>query len=163
MSKPSAERIRVAGFGHALGSDTVHNEVIAEHHGLAPDWYNRRTGIIQRRVSANDENALTLAQQAVERALNDAGLFLEDLGQETVLIHIQNGWTHMTPPAGVVLAASLGLTKSRVCSLDGVCAEPITALEIATLMLCGQSCSRVIISSSVDFLEYLDQIGRASC
>ncbi|GEP44448.1 3-oxoacyl-[acyl-carrier-protein] synthase 3 [Brevifollis gellanilyticus] len=97
-----------------------------------------------------------MAQGAVRNALDQAGISIGELGAETVLLHIQNGITHLTPPASIVLAGSLGLKRVRCLSIDGVCAEPINALEIAALMFNAGLCSRAIISASVDFTALID-------
>ena len=147
--------VRLDGFGHAVGEVTVSNRDVARRLGRRATWYEERTGIVQRQVSGAGQNALTLAATAVTDALKEAGLSPADLGQDTVLLHIQNGFSHLTPPAGVVLAGHLGIHDARVAGLDGVCAEPVTALDHALLMLEAGRCRRAVLSASVDFLSYL--------
>jgi 3-oxoacyl-[acyl-carrier-protein] synthase-3 len=86
----------------------------------------------------------------------DAGIAPSDLGPETLLLHIQNGFTALTPPAAIVLARELGFETVRAMSIDGVCAEPVVALELAELMLRARRCERVIVSAAVDFLPIID-------
>ncbi|MEV0679357.1 ketoacyl-ACP synthase III [Actinosynnema sp. NPDC050436] len=148
--------VGLAGMGHALGSTVVSNVDLAKSLGMQPDWFTARTGIEERRICDAGEDVLTLAATAVSRACEDASLDLSALGPETVLIHIQNGFTHFTPPAGVVLGGHLGLDGVRVLGLDGVCAEPISALEVGLLMLQARRCERVIISAAVDLMSYVD-------
>lgn len=143
-------------MGHAVGSTVVSNVDLAKSLGLPPDWFIERTGIEQRRVCAEGEDVASLAAQAVSAACQDARLDPQELGHETVLIHIQNGFTHLTPPAAVVLAGHLGLDGVRVIGVDGVCAEPIAALDTAVGMLESGRCDRVIVSSAVDFLSYIN-------
>lgn len=147
--------IGLAGLGHAIGSTSISNVDVATSLGLTPNWFIERTGIESRAVSSEGEDVLTLASAAVTRALKDAKLEVDDLGHETVLLHIQNGWTHFTPPAGVVLAGQLGMKGVRVVGLDGVCAEPVAALDMALLMLKAGNAERVIISAAVDFLSFV--------
>jgi 3-oxoacyl-[acyl-carrier-protein] synthase-3 len=149
-------KLTMSGLGHALGSTVVSNTDLAGSLGLASDWFVQRTGIEQRRVCGEGEDALSLAAAAVTRACEDARLDMAGLGHETVLMHIQNGFTHFTPPAGVVLAGNLGMSGVRVVGLDGVCAEPIAALDLGTMMLQSARCDRVIISAAVDFLSYVN-------
>lgn len=148
--------IRLTGFGQAVGGRTVSNTEVAERFGLPACWYEQRTGISSRQVSGPGEDALSLATTAVTEALQGAGLRPADLGQETVVLHVQNGFTHLTPPAGIVLAGEMGMHDVRVVGLDGVCAEPIAALDQALLMLAAGRCDRAVVSASVDFLSYLE-------
>jgi len=147
---------QIIGAGHCLGSRVISNAALAEELGLSTGWFIERTGVVNRRVCAEGESVLSLAVQAVRNACKDANVRPETLGSDTLLLHIQNGFTHLTPPGGIVLSAALGFRNVRVLSIDGVCAEPIAALEVASLMLEKGRCRRVIISASVDFLPLID-------
>ena len=149
-------QVRIAGVGHCVGSRIVHNRDVAKSLGLNEDWFSSRTGIETRRLADDGENALTMSEQAVRRACEDAGRDLSTFGHETVVLHIQNGPTHFTPPAGVLLCDRLGLHESRALSIDGVCGEVINAFEMGALMLSSGVCSRVIISAGVDFERFVD-------
>lgn len=149
-------RVGLSGMGHSVGSAVASNEELAVSLGLPPTWFIDRTGIERRQVSADGEDVLSLACAAVRAACEDAKLDIGELGNETVLMHVQNGFTHFTPPAGIVLAGTLGMSGVRVVGLDGVCAEPVAALDMATLMLASGSCERVIVSAAVDFMSFVD-------
>ena len=149
-------RVGLSGLGHSIGTAVVDNQQLAESMGLPRSWFVDRTGIEQRHVSAADEDVLSLACSAVRAACDDAKVDIAELGNETVLLHVQNGFTHFTPPAGVVLAGTLGMSGVRVVGLDGVCAEPVAAIDMATLMLQAGSCERVIVSAAVDFMSFVD-------
>lgn len=149
--------ITIIGAGHAVGSVEVSNTDASLHLGLAPDSLRNRTGIATRRICAAGENVTTLATNAAAAALADANLVAGDLGEETVLLYIENGLTHLTPPAGILLAHDAGMPKVRVISFDGVCAEPIHALEIGALMLDRHRCERVIVCASADFTSIVDK------
>jgi 3-oxoacyl-[acyl-carrier-protein] synthase-3 len=155
-SPRAATSLRVAGIAHVVGSGTVSNTALAESMGLSPDWFVRRTGIVERRVCGPGQDVTTMAVEAVRQALEDAGLSPQDIGPETVLLHVQNGMTVLTPPAGVLLASALGFGALRVLSVDGVCAEPVAMLDIASMMLANGVCERAIISASVDFLPIIN-------
>ncbi|WP_188316609.1 3-oxoacyl-ACP synthase III family protein [Solihabitans fulvus] len=149
-------RVRLRGVGHVVGSETVSNTDVASALGLPPTWLTDRTGIRCRRVCGDGEDVLGLAVDAVTRACADASLSMSDLGDETMLLHIQSGHVAFTPPGGVLLAGRLGLDRVRVLGLDGVCAEPIAGLEYAVLMLQAGRCARVVLSTSADFVSYVD-------
>ena len=124
--------------------------------GLPPNWIEDRTGIVSRHVCAPGETVTSLAADAIRSCLGDAGLSLRHVGVETVLLYIQNGVTHLTPPAGIYLASHLQLARIRVMSLDGVCSEPIHAMEVGALMLSQGRCERVIICAAADFMPIVN-------
>jgi len=150
--EPIHAEIVIGGLGHAVGSVVVSNVDLARSLALPDDWFVRRTGIVERRVCGEGETVLTLAAQAVRQACAGADVDVSDLGEETIIIHIQNGLTQLTPPSGIALVEQLGMDECRVLAIDGVCAEPIPAVEIATLMLDAGRCDRVILSAAADFL-----------
>src|SRR5438445_13851043 len=96
--------LAMAGFGHSVGSEVVSNTQHALACGLPEDWFVERTGIEERRVCAESENVLGLACAAVTEACKEAAVEPVDLGHETVLLHLQNGLTHLTPPGASALA-----------------------------------------------------------
>lgn len=143
----------VVGSGYAVGSQIVDNRDTSVTLGLPPVWLEERTGIRMRRVCAPGEDVVSLAVSAVGAALGRAGLRAGELGPETRLFYIQNGCTHLTPPAVILLSNELGMPCVRPVGLDGVCAEPIVALELAAALFSRGNCERAIIASSVDFLS----------
>ncbi len=149
-------KVMISGSGHAIGSLVIQNEDTSIFLGLAPNSLKDRTGIVSRHICGQGEDVTTLALAAVRNCIEDAGLATITLQRETVLIYIQNGLQYLTPPPGIVLAHRLGLPTLRVLSLDGVCSEPIHAIEIASLMLERGTCERVIICASADFTPIVD-------
>lgn len=148
--------IAIRGIGYQLGGNEESNYSAAERLGLDRNWLVERTGIRVRRMCAEGENSSTLAVDALGKALNSAGLEAAGLGQETVLIHIENGFVNLAPPAAIALAAKTGLTDVRVLGIDGVCSEPMTALELTSLLFGAGRAERVIISASFDYERVLD-------
>lgn len=142
----------VVGLGHAIGSRTIDNRVLAQELELDSDWFVSRTGIGTRRACGPGESVVDLAVAAVRMALDRAGINPLDIGPETVVLHVQNGLTHLTPPAAVLVCNRLGLRHARPIGLDGVCAETLTALELASSLLAMGQCTRVIVSAAADFL-----------
>jgi 3-oxoacyl-[acyl-carrier-protein] synthase-3 len=147
---------QITGTGYAVGSQVVSNSDLAVSLGLKSDWFEKRTGIHHRRVCDASENVMRLAVSAVQNACNNAGLKPTELGHETVVLHIQNGLTYLTPPSGILLCNELQMLNVRTLTIDGVCSEPINAIEIAALMLNYGTCERAIISTSVDFLDVVN-------
>lgn len=147
----------IIGSGSAIGSVVLSNADHGEEIGIGREWFEAHTGIRSRRACAADESASGLAVLAVNRCLADAGLTVQDIGSETMLLHIHNGLEDFTPPPAIQLAESLGLERVRVLSIDGVCAEPIPAIEIADMMIRAGRCERAIVSASADFLAAIDK------
>jgi 3-oxoacyl-[acyl-carrier-protein] synthase-3 len=147
--------MQLVGTGECVGADEVSNEATAKRLGLPDDWFTKRTGIVSRRVASASQSVLTMAADAVAAALEDAACDLASLGHETVLFYIENGTDAVTPPSAIRLCEKLRLRRVRAIALDGVCAEPIAALELADLLLAAGRCERVIIVASADFSRFI--------
>lgn len=150
------QNLNISGAGYSYGSKTILNEDVAVKLGLDPNWFKTRTGIIERRVCADNEDVLSLSINAIKNACEKANLGLGQIGEETLLIHIQNGLTHLTPPPGIIIANTLQTFDMRTISIEGVCSEPINAFEIAALMFSANKYKRVIISAGVDFINIIN-------
>lgn len=150
------ENITISGIGYTLGSEEISNKDLAQKLGLPHDWFFERTGILTRKVCGENQDVVTMGAESIVKACQDANIKVSKLGHETIILHIQNGFTHLTPPPGILVSNFLKLHNVRSISLDGVCAEPINGFELASLLLGSNRCERVIVSSSVDFLPVIN-------
>lgn len=154
--------IQITGHGHCVGERLVDNKDHDVALGLPVGWLQRHTGIATRRVRSASQTVVGMAAEAVEAACKEARLELHSLGPETAILHIQNGGTRLTPPGVIQVASELGLGSVKPLGIDGVCAEPIAALEIADLMIGAGKVDRAIISASVDFMDFVDPTDKAT-
>ena len=69
------EYSRITGTGSYLPGAPVSNAELIQKHGLesSDEWIVERTGIKQRHMAADHENAVTFAEQAARQALEAAG------------------------------------------------------------------------------------------
>lgn len=151
---------RVSGYGYSLGRKTVRNEDVAARLGIAPKWFEDHIGIVERRECEKGQSVLDMAADATIAAMKDAGVSPSKVDDDTLVVYIQNGYTHFTPPPVILLCHRLGLRNVRPFSLDGVCAEPIAAIQIAALYIKAKICRRAIITAAVDFLPVIDPSDR---
>jgi 3-oxoacyl-[acyl-carrier-protein] synthase-3 len=149
-------QVEVRGAGHVLGARVVSNRDLARSLDLPEDWVVNRTGIAPRRGCGPDQDGVGLAADAIGAACRDAGLDPAELGPETLLLHVQVGPSSYTPPAGILVAHRAGLSRVRVLGVEGACAEPIAALELAAMHLAAERCERVVVSAAGDFLAMVD-------
>lgn len=152
--------MQIVGQGHCLGSKIEDNVQVARNLGLDDNWFLDTTGIRNRVVCAENENVTSLSVRAVQNALETAGQDIADIQDRTLLLHIQNGITHLTPPTAIILASELNCQKLRSLSFDGVCSEPINVIEIADLMMKGGGYEYIIVSAGVDFLQIVNPVDR---
>jgi len=71
---------RIIGTGSYLPEKVLTNDDLAQLVDTSDEWILTRTGIRQRHVAAEDENASDLALVAARQALESAGINADQLG-----------------------------------------------------------------------------------
>jgi 3-oxoacyl-[acyl-carrier-protein] synthase-3 len=118
-----------SGFGGYVPEKVMTNEDWAALVDTSDEWITQRTGIKRRRVAADDETTLTLAANAAEVAIKDAGLIPGDIGE---IILATDTPELYTPDTAALLQHRLGCNNIPAYDLGGSgCAGFVQALDIA--------------------------------
>ena len=119
----------IVGFGGYVPERIMTNDEWAELVDTSDEWITQRTGIKRRRVAAPDETTLTLAANAAESAIKDAGLIPADIGEIIVATDTPELYT---PDTAALLQDRLGCDHVPAYDLGGSgCAGFVQALDIA--------------------------------
>ncbi len=117
------------GFGGYVPERVMTNDDWAALVDTTDEWITQRTGIKRRRVAAEDETTLTLAANAAEVAIKDAGLVAADIGEIIIATDTPELYT---PDTAALLQHRLGCDHIPVYDLGGSgCAGFVQALDIA--------------------------------
>jgi 3-oxoacyl-[acyl-carrier-protein] synthase-3 len=117
------------GFGGYVPERVMTNDDWAALVDTTDEWITQRTGIKRRRVAAEDETTLTLAANAAEVAIKDAGLIPADIGEIIIATDTPELYT---PDTAALLQHRLGCDHIPVYDLGGSgCAGFVQALDIA--------------------------------
>jgi len=117
------------GFGGYVPERVMTNDDWAALVDTTDEWITQRTGIKRRRVAAEDETTLTLAANAAEVAIKDAGLTPSDIGEIIIATDTPELYT---PDTAALLQHRLGCAHIPVYDLGGSgCAGFVQALDIA--------------------------------
>jgi 3-oxoacyl-[acyl-carrier-protein] synthase-3 len=119
----------VLGFGGYVPERVMTNQDWAALVDTTDEWITQRTGIKRRRVAADDETTLTLAANAAEVAIKDAGLIPADIGEIIIATDTPELYT---PDTAALLQHRLGCDHIPAYDLGGSgCAGFVQALDIA--------------------------------
>ncbi len=117
------------GFGGYVPERVMTNDDWALLVDTTDEWITQRTGIKRRRVAAEDETTLTLAANAAEVAIKDAGLIPADIGEIIIATDTPELYT---PDTAALLQHRLGCDHIPAYDLGGSgCAGFVQALDIA--------------------------------
>ena len=115
------------GYGSYIPSVVVTNEDLERIVDTSDEWIQQRTGIQTRYVMNRNESVLDMAVEASKRALSDAGLSPDDIGDIRVGV---NTWNRF-PSLATQVQYTLGIKGSSASDVSAGCAGFIYAVEDA--------------------------------
>lgn len=125
--------VRLAGVGSAAPSRVVTNTELARHVETNDEWIVQRTGIERRHFCVpGEESEMTLARDAMQRALDAAGMQGSDLD---LLIHASVTQEMVCPSNACRIAAELGATPAGAFDLCAACSGFVYGLNLADSMI----------------------------
>lgn len=122
-------RVGLLGLGAYTPERVMTNEEWSRHVDTTDEWIVERTGIHRRRIAAEDETTVDLAEKAALAALADAGLGPEDVDELIVATDTPEVYV---PDTSSILQDRLGLRHVPTYDLGGSgCAGFVQALDVA--------------------------------
>lgn len=120
-------KIGYLGYGSYLPPVVVTNEDLERMVDTSDEWITQRTGIKTRHVMSKNESILDMSVEASKRALSDAGLKPEDIGDIRIGV---NTWNRF-PSLATQVQYTLGVKNSSASDVSAGCAGFIYGLEDA--------------------------------
>jgi 3-oxoacyl-[acyl-carrier-protein] synthase-3 len=148
LGQPTGRRTAgIAGFGRALPATVVDNAPIAARIGVEPAWITKRTGISNRRRSADGEGLTDLAIAAGERALAAAGVAGADV--DVVLVATSSA-DDIVPQAAPLVAGALGADRAMSWDIGLACTGFLAGLQQgAALIESGRAGTILLIGADI--------------
>jgi 3-oxoacyl-[acyl-carrier-protein] synthase III len=155
-----ALRSVLRGVGGFLPPKVLSNAELAASVDTSDEWIVARTGIRQRHIAGPDERTSTLATNAAQRALQDAGLEAKDID----LIILATATPDLTFPATAArVQAALGVHQGAAFDIQAVCSGFIFALATADNALVRGQAKRALVIGAETFSRILDWSDRTTC
>ncbi len=150
----------VRGSGSALPANLVTNAQLADQVDTSDEWIVERTGIKQRYIADEGETTSTLATQAAQKALADAGVDAKDID----LIVLATATPDNTFPATATkVQHALGCNGCIAFDVAAVCSGFLYALATADSMLRSGMAKRALVIGAETFSRILDWEDRTTC
>jgi 3-oxoacyl-[acyl-carrier-protein] synthase-3 len=127
-----AARNHILGVATCLPDNIVTNDDLSECMDTSHEWIEQRTGICERRHIAEDCGGTDLGKVAAEKALEDAGLTIEDID---LLIYATLSPDLEWPATACLMAAKLGAPPMPALDVRNQCSGFVYALATADTWL----------------------------
>ncbi len=151
----------IAAITYALPETVLTNERLREKY---PDWdFDRlvaRTGVCERRIAAEGETALDLAEIACQRLVNE-----RDLDPATIDAVVFSTQTpdHLIPSNACILHGRLGLRRDAPAfDASGGCAGYIYGLKQAQDMLANRNAHNILLVTADTYSRLIHDEDRAT-
>lgn len=150
----------VRSVGAYLPARIVTNDELSKTVDTSDEWIVQRTGIRQRHIAAEGENTSDLAAAAGRKAMENAGVGIEDID----LIVVGTTTPDMTFPAtAAVVQQKLGMHHGAAFDIQAVCSGFVYAVATADAYLKAGLSRRALVIGAETTSRILDWSDRTTC
>ncbi len=150
----------VLGVGSYLPERIMTNDELAGLVDTSDSWIRERSGIEQRHLAADGEYTSDLGTQAAQRAIEHAGLTIEDID----LIVVATTTPDLTfPSTATIIQEKLGLRSGAAFDVQAVCSGFIYAIHVADAMMKSGPYEHILVIGAETFSRILDWTDRTTC
>ncbi len=151
--------VEVAGLGAWAPPQVVTNDDLSKRLDTSDEWITQRTGIRERRIAADGETTLMMAEKAARQALQDAKLTAKDLD---LIIVCTVTPEHTLPSTSCELQAALGCDWIPAFDLAAACSGFIYGLTTAAQFIQAGTAKTVLVVGAETMTRITDQEDRAT-
>jgi 3-oxoacyl-[acyl-carrier-protein] synthase III len=151
---------RILGLGDHRPAKVVSNVDLEARIETSDTWIRERTGIVTRRVAADDESVLDMAAAAAAKALAAAGVAA---GQIDLVLVATCSAADRLPTVAPQLADRLGMARPGALDVNAACAGFCYALAHASDAVRTGSATRVLVVGAEKLSSITDWTDRSTC
>ncbi len=151
---------KIIGTGSYLPEKILTNFDLEKIVETTHDWILSRSGIVERHIAADGEMASDLAFHASRRALEAAGVGVDEID---LVIVATTSPDQIFPSTACILQDKLGIKQGAAFDVQAVCSGFVYALNTADLFIRnGQARTALVVGSEV-LSRILDWKDRSTC
>lgn len=124
------------------------------------EWIQQRTGIIERRITADDEYTSDLSYKAV---LDLQQRYNVDLSDVDLIINATMTPDYKTPSVASYVQSKLGLKNCGAIDINAACAGFTYALNLANGMITSEQNKKVLVIGAESLSKVTDYSDRSTC
>ncbi len=150
----------ILGCGSYLPERVVSNEELAKRVDTTDQWIVERTGIRQRHLAEDGQFTSDLAVIAAERAIEHAGISVDDID----LVIVATTTPDQTfPSTATKVQARLGMPNGAAFDIQAVCSGFLYGVSTADAFIRSGQAKTVLLIGAETFSRILDWEDRTTC
>ena len=155
-------RIRsvITGCGGYLPETVLTNNDLAKIVDTSDEWIRDRTGISERHIAADDEFTVDLAEQAARKAIDAAGIAVEDID---LIIVATTTPDRVFPSTACLLQKRLDRHGCAAFDIQAVCTGFVYALAVADKFVRTGAAKCALVVGAETLSRVLDWTDRGTC
>jgi 3-oxoacyl-[acyl-carrier-protein] synthase-3 len=151
---------RIVGTGGYLPEKVLTNHDLERMVDTSDEWIRSRTGITQRHIAADHEMASDLALHASRKAVEAAGIKVDEID----LIIVATTTPDMIfPSTACILQDKLGALDCPAFDVQAVCSGFVYALATADMFIRAGKCRNALVVGAEVYSRILDWKDRSTC
>ncbi|MDR2416888.1 MAG: ketoacyl-ACP synthase III [Holosporales bacterium] len=147
------------GAGKYLPQRIVTNAEISRTLDTSDEWIQRRTGIKQRHIAAQDEYTSDLAVRAAQQALQSAGISSDAI--DLVLVATVSP-DRTFPSTAALVQGKLSISRGMAFDINAVCSGFLYAVTIADALLKQRQATCALVIGAETFSRLLNWSDRTT-
>ena len=151
--------IRIMGTGSSLPAKAVSNDDLAKIVDTSDEWIRSRTGIESRHIAV-EETTTSMAVDAAEKALADAGIGAEELD---LIIVASVSPDKCFPSTACEVQAAIGATNAVAFDLNAACSGFLFGLSVANAYFSSGIYQKALIIGAETLSKMMDWNDRSTC
>lgn len=156
----SAIQVCIAGTGSYLPERILTNAELAAKVDTSDEWIVSRTGIKERRIAADGQCTSDLATEAAKKALEQAGLAVEDI--ELIIVATITPDT-LTPATACYVQKNLGANKAVAFDISAACSGFLYAMKISKRLISSGAFKNALIIGAEKLSAVTNWEDRSTC
>jgi 3-oxoacyl-[acyl-carrier-protein] synthase-3 len=151
---------RISGTGGYLPARVLTNAELEKTVDTTDEWIVSRTGVRERRIAADGENTVDLAEHAARRAIQAAGL--EEDAIDLIVLATTTP-DQVFPSTACLLQRRLDIHGCPAFDVQAVCAGFVYALDVADKFVRTGSARCALVVGAETFSRIIDWHDRSTC
>ena len=151
---------KICGTGSWAPPKVWDNNDLARMVDTSDEWIRERTGVVQRHIAEENEDTVTMASRAAQRALEDADMKAEEID---LIIVATISPTEIMPCVACGVQDKIGAENATCFDLNGACTGSLLALNTAQAYLSQGIYQTALVIGTEKLSGLTDWTDRGTC
>ncbi len=151
---------KIYGTGSWAPPKVWDNNDLARMVDTSDEWIRERTGVVQRHIAEENEDTVTMASRAAQRALEDADMKAEEID---LIIVATISPTEIMPCVACGVQDKIGAENATCFDLNGACTGSLLALNTAQAYLSQGIYQTALVIGTEKLSGLTDWTDRGTC